>query len=241
MGELWNRVKIHHRFSPAELKALTIGIFVIAFIFSFDDWGVEKFDFFIGLKNFLIAILLAAVTILVNQSAHRITALSTGFKAEYRIWIYGIIIGLVLTFVTKGKFLALIPGGMVVYHMAGLRLGAFRYGLNYWAQAMVALAGPLANVMLIIIFKIMLYFLPGNSLLLAAITMNIWYTIINMLPIPPLDGSHLFFVSRLVYVFSFGTIAGFLILLYFYGIFVSFLLAIVIGFIVWLAFLKMEM
>ncbi len=64
----------------------------------------------------------------------------------------------------------------------------------------VALAGPLANISLALIFGLALRFLPelqaihGLSLMFSYIVfINLILAIFNMMPIPPLDGSHILF------------------------------------------------
>jgi len=61
------------------------------------------------------------------------------------------------------------------------------------------------------------------------------YALCNLLPIPPLDGSRILFWSRLFYVFLFGSIAGYLVLVKL-GIF-SYIWALLIGGLAWLYFL----
>jgi Zn-dependent protease len=66
-----------------------------------------------------------------------------------------------------------------------------------WGEAIVAVAGPISNVLLAIIFALLVRFaqatsiLPGPFLELAAkiVVLNIFLALFNMVPIPPLDGS----------------------------------------------------
>lgn len=69
-----------------------------------------------------------------------------------------------------------------------------------WGPALVALAGPLANIFLAIIFGILLrfsdfYFLPPslNVFLTIIVWINLLLAVFNLIPIPPLDGSKLLF------------------------------------------------
>lgn len=61
-------------------------------------------------------------------------------------------------------------------------------------QAVVSLAGPISNLILLLIFAIVYKFLPSKESLFAVfviniIIVNIVLMIFNLLPIPPLDGS----------------------------------------------------
>ena len=72
-----------------------------------------------------------------------------------------------------------------------------------YGQAKVAIAGPLANLLIALIFGIALRFLPflfsgqtGTNLTIIfsyIVWINLILAIFNLLPIPPLDGSHILF------------------------------------------------
>lgn len=59
----------------------------------------------------------------------------------------------------------------------------------------VALAGPISNFIFALALTLIVRFLPMNasliSLFLTVVTLNIIWMIFNLLPIPPLDGSHI--------------------------------------------------
>ena len=79
------------------------------------------------------------------------------------------------------------------------------YNLKYqkWGGTLVALAGPFANLLNIILWSVILkvivayqIFPPANLMvqfLLLLINLNIVLMIFNLIPIPPLDGSHFLF------------------------------------------------
>ena len=70
-----------------------------------------------------------------------------------------------------------------------------------WGPALVALAGPLTNVLVAVIFGVLLrfsYFFPGlpasfGVFLMIIVWINLLLAIFNLVPIPPLDGSKLLF------------------------------------------------
>lgn len=236
MADLSYTIKEHFTFTPEELRALVIGVLLTAFMFSFDNWGAATFNIGEGLRNLINAALIATLAFLVHQSAQRIVALAVGFKIEYRIWMYGLIIGLALTIVSRGKLWLFAPGGIIAYHLVGHRIGSFRYGLNYWPLGMIGLVGPLSNLALALLFKLLLLLAPANVLLKEALVFNIWFAIFTILPIPPLDGSHSFFASRLMYMFMLGAVIGLSIALYFFGIFVSVIVGLLLGVACWLSY-----
>jgi len=241
--DLVDKIKRYYKFSPAELKSLIISIIIVAFIISFKEWGVgEVFDFKIGLFNFINSILIVALSFIVHISAQRVWALATGYKHEYQMWGIGLGIGLILSFVTNGKVWIIIPGGFVIHHLAGHRLGWFRYGINYWALGLIAFAGPMASIIFAIIFK-SITGVVSNALIQKIIIFNIIYAVFSMVPIPPLDGSKIYFGSRMFYAFAVSGIVGASVLLYtniaiWMAIVGSFLIAVILWFLYYAFFEK---
>ncbi len=211
-------LKKYFTFSSEEIKSLIITILVIGFIASMNDWGAEKFDLIVGLKNFVNSSLIVALVFLVSQSAQRFFALKVGLKAEYKSWALGLMFSILLAFLCSGAeiltgkwiilaaFLA--PGGIVIHMLPGLRLGHFRYQMSYITMGWISIVGPLSAIALAIFFKIMSV-LPLNPLLIEkAIFISVWLAIFNMLPIPPLDGSKMMYASRFLYVLLLGFVVA---------------------------------
>ena len=90
-----------------------------------------------------------------------------------------------------------------------------------WGPSMVALAGPLANLLLAIAFAIVVRLLPGleiTSVLAVIVYANVMLTVFNLVPIPPLDGSKILYAvlpSSAYKVKEFLDRYGFIILLFF--------------------------
>lgn len=90
-----------------------------------------------------------------------------------------------------------------------------------WGPSMVALAGPLANLLLAIAFAIVVRLLPGlemTSVLAVIVYANVMLTVFNLVPIPPLDGSKILYAllpSSAYKVKEFLDKYGFIILLFF--------------------------
>ena len=125
----------------------------------------------------------------------------------------------------------------MIHHLAGHRLGFFRYGLNYFGQAMVALAGPLFTLMLIIALKTLGVFFPDNALIEKAVMFNVVYLITSMLPVPPLDGSKIFFGSRMLYAFVLpAMIIAAILMIVKIPVFFAIVLSVVAGVVLWLVY-----
>jgi len=234
----FDTVKRYFWFNKQEWRSLAIITVVFAFIFSFNEWGDTAFDFMIGIGNFARALIIVAMGIFIHEAGQRLAGLKIGFRTEVKIWWYGIIAALILAFISRGSILFFAATGMTLHHMATHRLGHFRYGPNVRAMGVIALMGPVANILAATFMKVLqvnLHLIPMDSVFAYKFFLFNWvFALVNLLPIPPLDGSRLLFYSRLTYAFVFGTIAGYLIL-FSLGVY-SYVLALIIGIAVWLSF-----
>jgi hypothetical protein len=237
MGEvvdLKHKISKYYAFTQSELKGIIISIVALAFIISFKNWGSDEFNAAEGIFNLFNAVLIVALSFLVHDAGQRIWGLAIGYRIEYKMSYMWLLMTVILVFVTNGSFWLLVPGGFIVHHLAGHRLGFFRYGINYFGQAMVALAGPLSNLILLIFLKIIYSFAP-NPLVEKAIIFNVIYIITCMLPIPPMDGSKIIFGSRMTYAFLLPAIVTATILMIVkIPIFLAIVLSMLIGIILWL-------
>ncbi len=211
-----DKVKRYYRFTLDEIKALFLTCFLLAFMLSFNEWGAgDNFEVNTGIYNLIITFLLVVIAILVHVSAQRISGLWVGFRIEYKMWGLGLIIGLLITVISRGKLFFLAPGGIFLHHLAQHRLGYFRYGINIWAQAMIVVWSIVATVALATIFKGLWTLFPGAMFLYKGMIINMWLAIFCLLPFPPLDGSRLLFSSRAHYAFAVGGVVTWAILLNF--------------------------
>jgi len=234
--DMLDKIKRYYRFTSSELRGLIISILAIAFIISFKEWGATEFDLAVGLYNLFNAVLIVALSILVHDAGQRLWGLAIGYRVEFKLWSFGLLAALVVAFATNGSLWLIVPSGFLLHHIASHRLGWFRYGINYFGQAMVALAGPLFTLMLIILLKVLSTFSP-NPLIQKAIVLNVIYAITSLLPIPPLDGSKIYFGSRMLYAFALPAIVVSTILMVVnVPIFFALVLSFLVGVVLWLTY-----
>jgi len=66
-----------------------------------------------------------------------------------------------------------------------------------WGTVKGAISGPATNFLIAIIFSLLIRFFPLSPLLISLFTIIIFYNLLwglfNLVPIPPLDGSHILF------------------------------------------------
>lgn len=232
-------IKKYFRITKQERTGIIITIILLAIILSFDEWGAENiFNLNIGLKNFLTAIILGAITVLIHHTAQKLLGIYYGIKAEQKLWWHGTLFSLLITALTNGILKIYAFSGLYVEPIKEQRIGKPRREINMWEYATVALIGPIANILLATLVKtLQIWF--GITIYSQEITNKIFllnwaYALYNLLPIPPLDGSRIFYFSRQTYIFLFGTISGYFIL-YLLEIY-SYIFALIIGIITWLIY-----
>ena len=98
--------------------------------------------------------------------------------------------------------LLIISGSGFVFGWAKpVPINPYNFRNRKWAEVIVALAGPLSNISLAVIFGLLIRFgdyfgiLSPSFLYIAGyvVLINLVLAIFNLIPIPPLDGSHLLF------------------------------------------------
>ena len=158
--------------------------------------------------------LFAVIIILVAVFAKKLIAYSLDADVEHTIWQFsrwgykqhqhlktpvpgGIIFPLFLSLFSLGsiKFPALLTyEASALKRRAAKRFGFYSYTeMSDWHNALIGAAGIVA----VLIIAIVTYFLPANFEYLAK--MAVYYAFANMIPIAKLDGSQIFFGSRVLY------------------------------------------
>lgn len=221
----------------AELRSFIIVIFILALIISFDNWGYgDIFDAYIGMNNFALAVLLVFVSVGIHHAAQRVVGIYYGYRVEQRLWWYGILLGIILAIFSQGKWLFLAATGTFIHQVPIQKLGRHPFNPDIERYTTVCLAGPLANILLAGFIKTLnVWFGLTADFITPIFNFNMLYAIYSLLPIPPLDGSRVFFNSRLTYAFIMGTIVSYFFLIIFLHIY-SYIFALVFGGIVWLTF-----
>jgi Zn-dependent protease len=235
--DLLDKIKRYYRFTPSELKGFVIATLAVAFIISFEEWGTgSEIDVKLGLLNLLVSVIIVGFSFWLHISVQRIWSLITGYKVEWKMWSFGLLLGLIFVFLTNGNVWLILPGGIMLHQLAGHRLGWFRYDINWWAMSVIALTGPVASIALAVLFKAISGVVTG-SFISKIIIFNVAYALYSLIPIPPLDGSRIIYGSRLLYAFFISAIVAVAILLSLdLAIFVVILSSFVIAIVFWLLY-----
>ena len=232
---LKDKLKRYGKPTKKEVLWLCITAIVLGFIFSFRQWGTTKFNIAIGMQNFLVSIVIVFVVLSVNEAAQRISALIEGYRTSYKPWIPGLVIGLLLTFLSDGRLIFLVPGAAAISFLGVHRLGKSFYAENYKHLGWIAMSGPIAVMVLAIILRA-LYPVFESEIILKIVRICVWIALFSMIPAPHFNGLKTFFGSRYVYIFIISTMVCCALLLNSSGIIISIIGSIVLGVLLLAAF-----
>jgi Zn-dependent protease len=161
-------------FTEREVKDILISLFVLSLVFAYPEILFEPLFF-------VFSVLTVGIAFIGHELSHRFVARRLGFHSEYVMWKQGLLMALILAFVTNGSFIFAAPGAVVFASYFAFR----RPGLNEIGR--IGIAGTVFNITLLYIFAVS-YFLTGISILAFAGIINGWFAIFNLIPFGPLDG-----------------------------------------------------
>ncbi|MBW2991620.1 hypothetical protein KY345_00195 [Candidatus Woesearchaeota archaeon] len=237
--ELIERVKKYFGFNMGEIKALLISVFVYGLIISF-SFDLPEVNVLLWLGYLLPSFLIAALAILVHIAVVRIDSLRVGYKAEYRLNYYVLAFAFIVSIISRGRIFIIVPGIIMFHMLEGLRVGKFRYGINWWEVRWPLFLGVIANLVLALFFRVLSNMgnFAGNPLVEKVILVNLSVAFFSMLPLPDFEGLYIYYSSALVYAFSFSLLLGACIaILLNLGFWISVFIPLIIGGIGWLAYL----
>ncbi|MFP4022338.1 MAG: site-2 protease family protein [Candidatus Paceibacterota bacterium] len=152
--------------------------------------------------EFLFAIIVLILSIVIHELAHGYAALAQGDPtAKYagRLTMNPIKhLDLVGSFIVPLS-LYILSAGFILGWAKPVPYNPYNLNNQRWGEALVAVAGPAANIVVAVLFGLLIRFgggfLSQDALLLAGliVIINIVIALFNLLPIPPLDGSKVLF------------------------------------------------
>ncbi|MBN2421526.1 hypothetical protein JXB27_04575 [Candidatus Woesearchaeota archaeon] len=233
------------KFSKNEWRDIFITIFVISFIFSFTNWGVDKFDAVYGISNLILVFVLVSIAMFGKLFVQKKLANKFGFETEFKPWIFGMILGLFISFISNGKFIFLALGVVTYAVIEHTRLG-HRHQLSFNTMAWISILGIFVNVALAAIFRILSesFF---REIMMKAADINLWIAFFGILPIPLIrfgadswwklidssEGLFILYTSRWTYVFAFAFIISSILAIAFLPTLMGFASALVLSAIIW--------
>ena len=178
------------QFSRLEIKHLLISIFVLTFAFSFaltDNNMIQAYysgfkfnNLILGIEKSFIGVIIAFFC---HEISHKFVAQKYHLWSEYRMYTRGLILAFILGFLTPIVFAA--PGAVM-----------FRGKVRIFEIGKIALAGPLANLLIASITFFLYLFVFFESLVLNEIfgficLINSVLATFNLLPFGVFDGNNI--------------------------------------------------
>lgn len=186
-------------FTEREVKDIVISLLVLSLVFAYPEILLEPLFF-------VTSVFTVGIAFIGHELSHRFVARKLGYHSEYVMWKQGLLMALLLAFVSNGAFIFAAPGAVVF--------------ASYWAFkrpslseiGKIGIAGTVFNITLLYVFAAA-YFLTEFSLLAFAGIINGWFAIFNLIPFGPLDGRKVLQWNTGIWAAAFVlAIAGFLVL-----------------------------
>jgi|GEM_PF-2155356 len=205
-------------FSRKEVGAFFICAVVLTIIFGFND-GAETFIFLNWFNNMLMVLFVVLICMVVYVFAQKVAAKSFNAFTVFKVWKIsrfrvahkklnlknkeavplGILVGILLALLSFGKAFWTGIWSNDVDYKSHKRVGRDKIVITEYETAKIIFAGPAA---LIVFSVILTWFL--NAGYNVEFVRNVAFLIgfINMIPLPGMDGSRVFFSSKMMWVFG---------------------------------------
>ena len=168
-----------------ELRDLVKAWFIISLAFAIAFSGRNLFGTEI-IVIFIVSAFTVGLGFILHELAHRYFARKYGAKAEFYANNRMLMFALIFSFF---GFIFAAPGAVVIRGYLTKR----KYGH-------IALAGPMMNVLLGILFLIIALFIPETLVVTKpGMMINFWLALFNMLPFPIFDGLKVLRWNKIVY------------------------------------------
>ncbi|HLD10901.1 MAG TPA: M50 family metallopeptidase [Candidatus Nanoarchaeia archaeon] len=196
------------------LKKIFFFALILSVVFGYNDKS-ETFIFNNWLINFILIYIFSFISIFIHEFGHLFAAYLLGCKLSLRLiglrryylatksylknsFKAGLIMPILVTIFSNGALYLTTISDYNVKEDKHRRIGKKFPRISEWELAKIAVLGPVFSILLAVIFKI----LNITILSVSPVTMNIWIAVLNILPLPLLDGYKTFIYSKLLFAIS---------------------------------------
>ena len=185
------------QFSSSEALSIVVAWIVLSFGITYQYLG-DLIGGVPGSLEFVAAGFIATATgFILHEMGHKYVAVSRGYVAHFRLWLWGLAITLVSVVVSGGGFVFGAPGAVYIAPAAAM---GYYYGYSprdpEEENMIISAAGPGINLAFAVLFLVLLSVAPLDSFFsivsVFGLSLNVGLGSFNMIPIPPLDGSKIF-------------------------------------------------
>ena len=193
-------------FSHEETVALGSVALASAILFFVQDWDLANATQLDIAIAFMTSLIITSLVFFIHHFAQRAQGLWLGVTMKFELWWYGLVGGLALSLLTGGAWSVYAGTATEIESDPSLRLLRFRRYAEPRILGYVIKAGPLAEMFVANLLQNLVQWFPSVLFWLAPFanhffTFSMFFVFWNILPIPPLDGSKMFFGSRTSYMY----------------------------------------
>ena len=180
------------RFSRVEIRQLliSVGVLTLAFAIALSGGVYKLRDFSLFAEILVAAFLAVSSAFLLHELSHKRLAQRFGCFAEYRMALQGLLLAI---FTSLFGFLFALPGAVVI---SGF--------LTPKQNGLISLAGPATNMIIGAICLPFIFLIDLSGIIYTVIFIvayvNLLLAVLNLLPIPPLDGSKILYWDLKIYI-----------------------------------------
>jgi Zn-dependent protease len=184
-------------FNSQEVKDIIITILALSTILSLRD----LFSGGAWLSTLILSLFITTISLIVKLAAHKVAAEKYDCTAVYKFSYNLFVISLLLALLSGGGIIFAALGSIIVSSALYTRLGHKFVNITLRETGLVALSGPMANIVLSLV-SLVLY--PVNpTFFQQLLNLNVFMAVFNLVPLPPLDGSKVIWWNRLVWFICF--------------------------------------
>ncbi len=157
--------------------------FIFKDIFRFPSYGYRHYSSGFDFENMKFAMIITAPAIILHEFGHKFVAMAFGLSASFHAAYLWLIIGAILK-IAKVPIIFFVPAYV-----------SYPATATHFQAAMIAIAGPLVNLLLWISSKVLVKFTKSSrkkTLLLFSAKINMFLFFFNMIPFGFFDGGVFF-------------------------------------------------
>jgi Zn-dependent protease len=175
-------------FSKLEIRDLIISVLALALIFSSFQIDLLPSTIFIVILVFFS-----------HELSHKFLAQHYGLFAEYRMWKWGIVLGIFLSLL--GGFIIVAPGAVYIMNRRKFAFSVSRVTRKQYG--LINFVGPAINIIVGMSMIALNFFVP-NTLFSLTARISFFLALFNLIPFPPLDGSKIIGWNSKIWALAFG-------------------------------------
>ncbi|MBU2640045.1 MAG: hypothetical protein KKG75_05075 [Nanoarchaeota archaeon] len=233
-------------FTKKEIKNIIIASIILGIVFFLNEWRLTDHNLETGILSLIGLIILSAIIYLVHATSQKLMAQSVDAEIEFSLvqakkiqtvikemplpkylFPIGPIITLLITVLSGGKFLFIALASFHHNISRYRRVGHKWTNIKEFEEAKIAFAGPLSNLILLAIFKILLPLSP--QFLSKAVFISSTLAIFHLLPLPQFDGLKIVMGSRVLYIFAIVLAILTIFLINITSVFIALFLALIVA------------